>query len=126
MKQSLDLPHTVHSTKAKDKLPAILKHGQRDWGGNALNFFAYYNLFTVTLLKAIIDSQRVAVLPSFNRIVPNFGYPLMRKREKRMTEEETICDRTYRAYERQKTKPDKPETSSLPRHSKQDHKVHEY
>lgn len=40
-----------------------------------------------------------------------------------MTEEETICDRTYRAYERQKTKPDKPETCSLPRHSKQDHKV---
>lgn len=43
-----------------------------------------------------------------------------------MTEEETICDRTYRAYERQQTKPDKPETSSLPMHSKQDHKVHEY
>ncbi|CAH3192400.1 unnamed protein product [Porites evermanni] len=39
-----------------------------------------------------------------------------------MTEEETICDRTYRAYERQKTKPDKSESCSLPRHSKRDHK----
>ena len=81
MRQSLDLPHTVHNTKAKDKLPAILKHGQRDWGGNALNFFAYYNLFALTLLKAI-DSQRVAVLRWFNRIVLNIGYPLTRKSEK--------------------------------------------
>ena len=41
-----------------------------------------------------------------------------------MTEEETICDRTYRAHERNESKPDiKPLTRSLPRHSKQDHKV---
>lgn len=40
-----------------------------------------------------------------------------------MTEEETLCDRTYRAYERQESKPDKPETRSLPRHLNQDHKV---
>ena len=40
-----------------------------------------------------------------------------------MTEEETLCDRTYRAHERQESKPDKPEPRSLPRHTKQDHKV---
>ena len=40
-----------------------------------------------------------------------------------MTEEDTICDRTYRAHEREERKPDKPLTRSLPRHSKQDHKV---
>lgn len=40
-----------------------------------------------------------------------------------MTEEENICDRTYRAHERVESKPDKSLTSSLPRHSKQDHKV---
>lgn len=40
-----------------------------------------------------------------------------------MTEDETLCDRTYRAHERQESKPDKPETRSLPRHTKQDHKV---
>ncbi|KAJ7389294.1 hypothetical protein OS493_032454 [Desmophyllum pertusum] len=39
-----------------------------------------------------------------------------------MTEEENLCDRTYRAHERQQSKPDKPETPSLPRHSKQNHK----
>ena len=41
-----------------------------------------------------------------------------------MTEEETLCDRTYRAYERGENKPDKPETRSLPRHTNQDHKVY--
>ena len=40
-----------------------------------------------------------------------------------MAEEENLCDRTYRAHERQESKPDKPETRSLPRHTKQDHKV---
>ena len=41
----------------------------------------------------------------------------------KMAEEETLCDRTYRAHERQESKPDKLETRSLPRHTKQDHKV---
>lgn len=40
-----------------------------------------------------------------------------------MTEEENLCDRTYRAHERQESKPEKPATRSLPRHTKQDHKV---
>jgi len=40
-----------------------------------------------------------------------------------MAEEETLCDRTYRAHERQESKPNKPETRSLPRHTKQDHKA---
>lgn len=49
--------------------------------GEEIEFAYYYNLFTPTLLKAIY-SQWVAVLTSFNRIVPDFGYPLTRKREK--------------------------------------------
>ena len=40
-----------------------------------------------------------------------------------MTEEECLCDRTYRAHQRQESKPEKHENRSLPRHKTQDHKV---
>lgn len=40
-----------------------------------------------------------------------------------MTEEECLCDRTYRAHQRQESKPEKHENRSLPRHTNQDHKV---
>lgn len=102
------------------ELPAILNARSEDWVRYCALHIAVFtaskrkegsskglNTKSRLILK-VSPSRRALSSTEVNRI---------------MTEEENLCDRTYRAHERQQSKPDKPETPSLPRHSKQNHKV---